>query len=258
MQFPNYQKSLQDKTIFTPEELVKYKKTANIMPSFIPPKGVIISYQRSLMNYIAKKESIKSIYGFFGDLYLLKKTNYQVGIIGNFGVGAPVTVSIMEELGALGVTNFISLDMAGALSKELAIGDIFVCNSAVRDEGTSFHYMEGTKVVQASNNLVTLISNLLDDRKIRYITGSSWTTDAPFRETLHEILEYQKQGVKTVEMAISAAFAVGQLREWQVAGLFTITDSVADLVWHPETDTKKTWTSLQIIYDIAVQTLFAL
>src|ERR1700722_13178377 len=55
------------------------------------------------------------------------------------GVGAPLAAAITEEMAAVGVTTFVACGGAGALVDALALGQVMVVASAVRDEGTSFH-----------------------------------------------------------------------------------------------------------------------
>ena len=87
-----------------------------------------------------------------------------------------------------------------------------VCEKAIRDEGTSHHYLKPSKYAYASKDMTQKIKNSLDKFKQKYFVGTSWTIDAPYRETVAEATQYQKEGVATVEMEASALFAVSQYR----------------------------------------------
>ena len=51
----------------------------------------------------------------------------------------------MEELVALGCRRFVSIGTAGSLQPDLAVGDLLVCDRAIRDEGTSYHYQPAAR-----------------------------------------------------------------------------------------------------------------
>ena len=75
----------------------------------------------------------------------MKETNNKVAVFGNFGLGSPMIATRMEELIQFGIKKFISIGEAGALQKDLKIGEIVVCNKAIRDEGVSYHYLKSSK-----------------------------------------------------------------------------------------------------------------
>jgi uridine phosphorylase len=175
--------------------------------------------------------------------------------MGNFGFGAPSVVVILEELIAFGMKQFISIGTAGTLQKKLKIGDLFVCEKAIRDEGTSYHYLKPSKYAYASKELTDRIKLVLDTRRQKYYSGTSWTIDAPYRETIAEVKQYQAEGVATVEMEASALFAVAEYRGVQMGAILTVSDSVADLKWSPEFRSKKTSDSLEILCQVAIASL---
>ena len=99
------------------------------------------------------------------------------------------------------------------------------------------------------------IKNSLDKLNQKHFVGTSWTIDAPYRETVAEAKQYQKEGVATVEMEASALFAVAQYRNVELGAIFTISDSLAELEWKPKFHLKKTKTGLEILYKVAVDVL---
>jgi uridine phosphorylase len=76
----------------------------------------------------------------------------------------------------------------------------------------------------------------LDASGTSYVRGSSWTIDAPYRETVEEARNYQEQGVQCVEMEAAALFAVGRHRGVDVAAAFCISDLLGGLEWEPQFD----------------------
>lgn len=256
MGFPNLKNKYAKDSMFTPNEFMAYQKKTGSYPKFDPPVGVIFCYSKSLMKYVLENHKAVKVGGFnYGEMYLLGETNRKVAIIGNFGIGSPVVVALLEELIAFGVKKFISIGTAGTLQKNITIGNLMVCERAIRDEGTSHHYLKNSKYSYASKGMTDKIKKSLEKFKQKYFIGTSWTIDAPYRETVAEARQYQKEGVATVEMEASALFAVAQYRNVELGSIFTISDSLAELQWKPKFHLKKTKNGLEILYEVAINTL---
>lgn len=190
-----------------------------------------------------------------GDMYLIKRTRGRVGVLSNFGIGAPVVASLAEEMIAFGVKRFIILSWGGSLQRELNTGDIVLNDKAIRDEGVSQHYLPNGKYSFADQILKQSLEKQLISRGTKFISGSAWTTDAPYRETKDEILQYQSEGVQVVEMEIAGLFALAQLRNVQAASIVVVADQLADLRWESPGDMSAIDRSFEIAYRAAVDTL---
>ncbi|MDN5856611.1 MAG: nucleoside phosphorylase, partial [Actinomycetia bacterium] len=99
------------------------------------------------------------------------------------GVGAPLAVAYTEELIAMGARKIVACGGAGALVPELAVGSAVVVDSAVRDEGTSYHYAPAAGVIDADPDAVATIVKACEADGVAHVIGRSWTTDAIYRET---------------------------------------------------------------------------
>ena len=207
------------------------------------------------MEYIIENHKTTKVDGFNGEMYLLNETGGKIAIIGKFGIGSPVVVTLLEELIAFGVKKFISIGTAGTLQKNIKVGDLIVCEKAIRDEGTSHHYIKTGKYAYPSKELTQKIKLSLKNQHVAFVSGTSWTIDAPYRETVAEAKQYQKEGVLTVEMEASALFTVAKYREVELGAMFTISDSLAELKWIPKFHAKKVDNSLEKIYKVAVDVL---
>jgi len=208
------------------------------------------------MNYIIEKYPIRKIDHVFSDFYIIEGYNNSIGITGNFGIGAPMAAILLEELAAYGIENFISIGTAGALQKDLKLGSFVVCSKAIRDEGTSHHYLEGEKYAYPSESLTQTIVQTMEKLGKEYTLGTSWTTDAPFRETIKEIEQYKGEGVSTVDMEASAIFSVAKYLHVDAASIFTISDYLGEKEWKPYFHlTEK---HLQTLFQIALETLKAI
>ncbi|WP_230595943.1 nucleoside phosphorylase [Rhodococcoides fascians] len=143
------------------------------------------------------------------------------------GVGAPLAALFLEEAIALGCSEFVAVGGAGALTDQLGMGHVMVVDSAVRDEGTSFHYLPPGRVVDADPAGVTVLQNVLTEAGIAHVTGRSWTTDALYRETRSRVSRRVDEGCLTVDMEASAFCAVARYRGVRFAQLLYAGDSLA-------------------------------
>jgi uridine phosphorylase len=128
------------------------------------------------------------------------------------GVGAPVSAGLLEESIAFGCRKFIACGGCGVLEKEIAVGHLIVVSGAVRDEGVSYHYLPPSREVMANPLAVQALEKSLNDQGIPYRLGKTWTTDAPYRETVKKIETRRGEGCLAVEMESAALIAVAQFR----------------------------------------------
>jgi uridine phosphorylase len=149
--------------------------------------------------------------------------------------GSVMTALKMEELIELGVKEFVIAGWAGAIQPDLHVGDIIVCDRAVRDEGVSHHYLKPAKYVSADKTLVKELSTYAKKLGIPAKVGTTWTTDAPFRETAEEVKAYSRKGILTVEMEAATVFSLAKYYDIKAAAVFVISDSLARLRWKPAT-----------------------
>ena len=152
-------------------------------------------------------------------------------------VGAPLAVGMFEELIALGCRKFIACGGAGVLDREVAVGHILVPSVAVRDEGTSYHYLAPSREVAASPQAVAAIEQTLRKHGVDYLVVKTWTTDAPYRETPGMVKRRRAQGCLSVEMEAAAFFAAAQFRGVPFGQILYAGDDVSGTDW----DTRDWW-----------------
>jgi uridine phosphorylase len=129
------------------------------------------------------------------------------------GIGAPIAVAALEVAIALGGRKFIACGGAGVLDREIAVGHLVVPTAAIRDEGTSYHYLPPGREVSPSPQAVQAIETVLQRHEVPYRLAKTWTTDAIFRETRAAAALRRSEGCLTVEMEAAAFFAVAQHRD---------------------------------------------
>jgi uridine phosphorylase len=128
------------------------------------------------------------------------------------GVGAPLAAGLFESVIARGCRKFIVCGGAGVLESSIVAGHAVVLSSAVRDEGTSYHYLPPSRTVDASPVATAALEAVLRARGEPYLVGRSWTTDAIFRETRDKVRLRREEGCLVVEMEAAAFFAVARFR----------------------------------------------
>jgi uridine phosphorylase len=257
MAFPNFRNKHAHEALVTPRAYLAYARSRGAVPKGRPPEGLIIAYHKSLMRYVLRHHRTRTVKGFFGEMVLLRETGNRVRLIGNFGIGAPGAVIHLEEFIEWGVEKFVSVGTAGGLQRSLGIGDLVLCERAIRDEGSSHHYLKPSKYAYPSPALTDRLRQALQSRRLKFTSGTSWSIDTPYRETISEARTYRREGVLTVEMEAAALFAVGKYRKAEVAALFSVSDSLIELPWKPKFHLRRNQAGLEKIYRVAVEALRA-
>lgn len=147
------------------------------------------------------------------------------------GIGGPLAGGMLEEVIALGSKKFIACGGAGVLDGTLAVGHIVVPTVAIRDEGTSYHYLPPGREVAADQAAVEAIETVLKAHNCDYVVGKTWTTDAIYRETTGKVQRRRAEGCLTVEMEAASFFAIAQFRHVQFAQLLYSGDDVTSGKW---------------------------
>lgn len=148
-------------------------------------------------------------------------------------MGAPMAAMLLEQLIALGARRFIYLGFCGALATTYRVGDGFIPMQAIREEGTSYHYLPPEVASTASPHLNALLQARATAHSFAVKQGTIWTTDAPYRETAKKIARFQKAGVHTVDMEMAALFAVAHYRNCDVSALLLVSDECYHPTWQP-------------------------
>lgn len=223
MTFPQYNSKHNEQALFSPRDFIEYKRWDS--QGF--PKKIVIVYQKSVFDYFRRKYSGKFENIKFVGLHQVLKYG-EVGLIKMMGIGSPHAITVFEELIAIGAKEFISIGTAGGLQEQ----GIYLANRAIRDEGTSHHYIAHGKYSYPAKGLTSRLAKALKDKGIKFEKATTWTIDAPYRETKAEIAKYRKEGVATVEMEASALFAVAKVRGVKIASAFVVSD-ILGKKWEP-------------------------
>jgi uridine phosphorylase len=252
MSFPNYPDKHKIESILKAEDIVAYRGRLGRMPT-INPHGALLCLERGLPHRMRWRIPVRKAGHMNSDLYQLKKAN--VTILTSFGGGSPMVMELAEELAVMGAKRMLLMTWGGSLQPDLKPGDIVVCDRAIRDEGASHHYLPSEKYIQADKGLAEQLANAIRARGGQSTFGTTWTTDAPYRETREEIQQYQSEGVKTVEMESAGLFVVGQVRNVPTASVVVVMDSLATYEWKVPERLDSIQRSLEIVYAAAIDVL---
>lgn len=147
------------------------------------------------------------------------------------GVGAPQCVGEQEEIYTMGVETLVLFGTCGVL--DAAIGDcaVILPTSAMRDEGTSYHYAPPSDEIAVNTHYVPLFRQLMADLKLACVEGKCWTTDSMYRETREKIARRKAAGCICVDMECASVAAVAQFRQKEVLQFFYAADNLDAAAW---------------------------
>lgn len=189
-------------------------------------------------------------------LFEIEHEGQQLAVLRS-GVGAPLAGALLEEAIAMGCEQFVVCGGAGTLHRDLTLGHLVVLSSAIRDEGTSFHYLPPARIIEFDAEARQILQGALEERGAPYVVGKTWTTDAPYRETVRKIATRKEEGCLTVEMEAAALAAVAAFRRVPLAQVVYCGDDLAGESW----DHRK-WQSLtdvrEDLFDLAATAALAL
>jgi uridine phosphorylase len=170
-------------------------------------------------------------------------------------IGAPAVTMVLEELIYLGGKYFILTGGVGILNKDIQRGDIIIPGGAIRDEGTSYHYLPPKVEVKPSACLTDKLKNICTDTGIKFHEGKVWTTDAAYRETPARIKKFRKEGAICVDMEASACFAVSTVRNVYLSAIFYAGDYLDESGWdYRKNDVEMSKDAQNILFHIICKT----
>lgn len=215
---------------FDPAREAVFEPSHIVTPSGRAPEHCVVCFFQDVIAQLrqdGRAREVDSMRSEFGPhpLYEIEHDGRRLAFF-HPGVGAPLAAFILEEVIAHGCRKFIACGGAGVLDNEIAVGHIVVPDRAVRDEGTSYHYLPPGREVAATPEAVAAIEATLARQGMSYRTGKTWTTDGLYRETREKTRLRQSEGCLTVEMEAATFFAVAQFRGVQFGQLLYGGDSL--------------------------------
>ena len=146
-------------------------------------------------------------------------------------VGATWAATHIEEMTAVGCKKYIACGGCGVLQKDIAIGQLIIPVKAVRDEGTSYHYVAPSREIAMNEYPIQIIENVLNKQGVSFIKGKTWTTDGFFRETPAKITRRKQEGCIAVDMEASAFIATAKYNNVEFGQIFYAGDNLDGNEW---------------------------
>ncbi|HFI0777168.1 TPA: nucleoside phosphorylase [Streptococcus suis] len=191
---------------------------------------LILSFNGEIIERVAELENVYeggTLHNLNGRLpwYIYEESGVRVGVM-LAPIGASMIVGNLEELKAKGFQNFIVFGTCGVLDRSIAVDKIILPSSALRDEGTSYHYAPASDEISYHSELLLTMEEALDQAGIEHVRTKTWTTDAFYRETAAKVKRRLTAGAMVVDMEASAIMAWSQFRQANVYQFFYTADYV--------------------------------
>ena len=146
-------------------------------------------------------------------------------------VGAPPCVGSQEEIYALGAECLVLFGTCGVLDREIADCAVILPTSALRDEGTSYHYAPPSDEIEVNVRYGQLFLEMMEELHLPCVTGKTWTTDSMYRETREKTARRKAAGCVCVDMECASVAAVAQFRKKEVLQFFYAADNLDSAEW---------------------------
>jgi uridine phosphorylase len=217
-------------SVFQPENLLREARRQKRLPDHPVPEICVLDPDGDLVTYLRSSGEARPSAGwacYHTDLDEFACEGHRVGIVGR-AVGAPFAVLVAEQLFASGCRLLISVTSAGRL---VPVGEppyFVLIDRALRDEGTSYHYLPAAEFAAADTRLLERAAAGFDALTFPVHRGGSWTTDAPFRETATALALARARGLLCVEMEAAALYAFAAARGRNVVCLAHVTNSLGE------------------------------
>jgi uridine phosphorylase len=222
-------KSPTEPSVFSAAALLREARRQKGLPTTDVPAVCILDPDGDLLRHLRKSgraERFEEWPCYHTDLHTFELGEQSVGIVACV-VGAPFAVLIAEELFACGCRLLVSLTSAGQILEAGPPPYFVVIDRALRDEGTSYHYAVPSEFAEADPALVEAAARALEEAELQVKVGASWTTDAPFRETVEAIEAARAKGILAVEMEAAALYSFAKARGATVICLAHVTNTMA-------------------------------
>lgn len=148
-------------------------------------------------------------------------------------VGEPLCVAQYEDIMAMGSRRLILLGNCGVLDKTIEDCGIIIPVKAIRDEGTSYHYAEPSDTIEVNHKYKDEFKEVLKAFGYSYVEGTTWTTDACYRETRDKVNRRKEQGAVCVEMECAGMQALCDFRGTEFFQFFYAGDNLDHSSWEP-------------------------
>jgi uridine phosphorylase len=213
---------------FTPESLLREARRQKGLPDTPIPDVCILDPDGDIVRYLRASGRARACEGwacYHSEMSVFDESERTFGIVG-CAVGAAYAVLLAEQMFASGCHLLISITSSGQITALREPPYFILIERALRDEGTSFHYLPAADYVSADANLIAAVDAGLAEAGEPVERGATWTTDAPYRETAQAIDAARSEGILAVEMEAAALYAFAKARRKNVLCFAHVTNQM--------------------------------
>lgn len=199
---------------FTPQNLLREARRQKSLPDTPVPEICILDPDGDIVRHLRASGRTQHVEGwacYHSEMDRFEQGGREFGIVG-CAVGASYAVLVAEQMFASGCRMLISITSSGQIMALRPPPYFILIEKALRDEGTSYHYLPPADYAEAAPALVAAISPALAHAGEPVERGATWTTDAPYRETAEAIEAARAEGILAVEMEAAALYAFASAR----------------------------------------------
>ncbi len=225
---PLFEHPLRAPTAFSPESLVDAVRAERGLEASPVPEVCVLEFDGDLTDWLVSSKKVKRADAwacFHTTMFSLEVDGERCGIVPRT-IGGPYAVLIAEQMAVSGARVVLGLTSAGRVATSMPVPGLVVATRALRDEGTSYHYLPPAASVEAPGEVARVLESELSGGSLPVVSGTVWTTDAPYRETGKQLGEHAKAGVLAVEMQAASLFAFCKARKLPVGLVAHVTNSV--------------------------------
>jgi uridine phosphorylase/SAM-dependent methyltransferase len=214
-------------SIFRPQDLVEAVRGQRRLGTLDLPEVCILDFDGDLTDALVDAGEVQVCAGwpcFHTAMWSFSVDGAGCGLIART-IGGPYAVLVAEQLAVCGVRVIVGLTSAGRVGTGLPVPGVVVVDRAVRDEGTSYHYLPAGDTVEALPGLADALEAEVTTVGLPVRRGLVWTTDAPYRETAEQVERYAHLGALAVEMQAASLFAFAAARKVAVGVVAHVTNA---------------------------------
>ncbi|MGH7152407.1 MAG: nucleoside phosphorylase [Acetobacteraceae bacterium] len=218
-------------SVFRPENLMREARRQKRLPASRVPDICVLDPDGDLARHISQnRDATEDLTWpcYHTTLHSFTLGGHRLGVI-PYAVGAPFAVLVAEELFTAGCRLLISVTSAGQIVPAGPTPYFVLIDRALRDEGTSYHYLPPAPFSIAPAAVLEPVAAALCGAHPPVHRGATWTTDAPFRETETAIATARAAGVLAVEMEAAALYAFAAARDRDVLCFAHVTNQMAQI-----------------------------
>lgn len=225
-----------EEPVVTAAAVLAWRRAAGLGPTAPVARRVVIPLDGSVFGTLRERpfhEAMRAALGLGG---APGGSRLGIDLAPPPGVGGPAMAALAEELGARGARELVTVGLAGGIGGSTRSGSVVVVDMALPHDGVSAAYGAGPEPVMADRALADEVASRLAKAGIAHERGTTWTTDAVYRETPTQIRAAVERGAGVVEMEIAGLYTVAGAVGLSAVAVVIVADTISGSSWQPPVD----------------------